>query len=111
MIKINDHLFSDIRKRADIGTPEPVAPGYKSSEEWVSKFDGWCAENGVTPTITGTSVFAAPPAEDTIASALASLESKIAAGMTKQQLAESLQALNRVNAKLLAVAKKAAEPQ
>lgn len=105
-----DQLFADIRARADTGTPEPVAPGFKSTEEWVSKFDAWATENGVEPTVSGASIYQAPPAEDTIAAALGAVEGKIAAGMTKQQLAESLQALNRVNAKLLSVAKKASEP-
>jgi nicotinamide phosphoribosyltransferase len=106
---IVDQKLEDIRKLAEVGEVEPV-PLFKSSEEWVSKFDAWCAENGVTPTVKGADLFQAPPSDDSIAAMLTSLESKISGGLSKVQLAESLQALNRVNAKLLQVAKKSSEP-
>eukprot|EP00729_Bicosta_minor_P003355 gene3355-28130_t len=103
-----DQNFSDIRVRADVADSEIGAlPEFKTSEEWVLGMDAWSAEYEIPDWESCAGLFT--PKERSGAAMVAdlkALEDAVSASMSKTELAEALQALNRVNAKLLGVAEK-----
>lgn len=105
---VSDQNFSDIRARADVGDDEIAdLPEFKTSEEWVLGMDAWAAEYEVPDWESVAGLYT--PKEKSGASMVAdlnALEEAVSASMSKTELAEALQALNRVNAKLLGVAEK-----
>ena len=103
-----DQNFAEIRVRADVRDDEVgELPEFSTSEEWVLGMDAWAAEYEVPGWESCAALFT-PKATSgaSMVADLKALEESVSASMSKTELAEALQALNRVNAKLLGVAEK-----
>lgn len=98
-----DQKYADIRVRADVRDDEITdLPAFTTSEAWVKTIDEWAAKYEVPNWEPKAGLFTAKGG--TVAADLRALEETVSATMTKVELAEALQALNRMNAKLLGVA-------
>lgn len=101
---VKEYSYDDIRKRADVGEPTPV-PAFVSSEKWVADMGEWGKEYGITIDTTG--LYKASE-ENNMPATLEKLQSMVSDSMAKEELVTALQALNKLNSKLLEVAKKSA---
>jgi hypothetical protein len=97
-----EHTYAEIRARADVKDVGPI-PAFSTSEAWVAEMDAWAAEYKIEGWVSKPERYT--PAGSSIATELAALEEGVGKDqMTKAQLAEALQALNKLNQKLLGVA-------
>jgi nicotinamide phosphoribosyltransferase len=97
-----DQKYAEIRERAEVKGVGPL-PEFTSSEPWVAEMDAWAAEYEIKDWVSKPERYTSP--EVSVAAGLATIEEGIGKGnMTKAQLAEALQALNKLNQKLLGVA-------
>jgi len=105
-----EYTYDEIRATADVGEPQPV-PEFKSSELWVRDFDAWTAEMGIT-TDSYAGIYEASAGDDDMPATLEKLQALVTDSMPKEQLVAALQSLNKLNSRLLEVAKKSAsDPQ
>lgn len=114
---LEEYNFADIRARAEVGEVGAVEP-FTSTETWVRDFDAWAKENLGDKAPASKAALYTPAADEPAAAGgametvLGGLEASVKSDISKDELVRSLEALNKLNAKLLEIAKsKVAPPQ